>query len=572
VGDALASMGLVIEPAPEGKVIGRTFVVTQPVFSTRDGYFQLLNIFHRTTRDVVLERELLLKRGQPYDPLLIEETTRNIQTPLPFTIAGQRLYPPDVSSVVVITPVRSSVPNEVDLLVVTRDLWSLRFNTDFEFQQNTFTLLETSLSENNLFGWRKYLSLGFGFDQGAYHAGPTYVDPNIHGTHLTLWTSALLYAGRETGHYEGNYELVSLHRPLYALASQWGAGVDVIHQDVISRVFLGNGLRLVDLADAPGLDDIPYEYRRRTVTVDANAVRSFGSDVIQRLTAGYLVDLRRSEVLADFPGDPAQASLFLSEWAPVTEHRSEPYLRYELFTPRYVVLRDLGTFDLRESQQVGILARVRVSEGLTELGADFRALGGGVTAGVATAPGGSYLSLSAGVSARLRHDNGSLIDQNAGAAAFAATPLIAGVLRIVVEGEIDTKRADTSHTPYVLGALLAPLGYGIGYLNGASALRGYQIGEFIGDAVFVGHLEIRTAALAIASQRVGVVGFYDIGDAAPALANLVPRSDLGLGLRWLIPQLNSSVIRADWAVPLADGIVTRAGMPGRFSAGFQQAF
>ena len=48
--------------------------------------------------------------------------------------------------------------------------------------------------------------------------------------------------------------------------------------------------------------------------------------------------------------------------------------------------------------------------------------------------------------------------------------------------------------------------------------------------------------------------------------------DVGVGLRWLIPQLNSYVIRVDWAVPLEDGIVTPAGMPGRVSAGFAQIF
>jgi hypothetical protein len=31
-------------------------------------------------------------------------------------------------------------------------------------------------------------------------------------------------------------------------------------------------------------------------------------------------------------------------------------------------------------------------------------------------------------------------------------------------------------------------------------------------------------------------------------------------------------MRFDWAVPLQDGVITRAGMPGRFSAGFLQAF
>jgi hypothetical protein len=50
------------------------------------------------------------------------------------------------------------------------------------------------------------------------------------------------------------------------------------------------------------------------------------------------------------------------------------------------------------------------------------------------------------------------------------------------------------------------------------------------------------------------------------------RTDVGVGLRWLIPHLNASVIRVDWAVPLQNGIVTPGGLPGRASAGFQQTF
>jgi hypothetical protein len=474
--------------------------------------------------------------------------------------------------VVAIVPVRSQVPGQVDVLLVTRDLWSLRFNTEFEFQQNTFTLLDTSLSENNLFGWRKFLSLGFGFDQGAYHYGPTYVDPNIRGTHLMLWTAATVYHARETGRAEGNYELASLHYPLYALASRWGGGVDVVHEDVVPRVFQGNRLRQVDLSDAPGVERIPYQYRRRAVAVDASVVRSFGAAVIQRVTAGYLIDSHRSAVLPDFPGDAAAARLFLAEWARATERRSEAYLSYELFTPKYVVFRDLSTFDLRENRQIGVLLRARVAEGLPALGADFRALGVGAAVGFAVAPGGSYLSASVGASARRRHDDGRLIDQAAGVAVFAASPLLGGVLRLVAGAELDGKRADTLRTPYVLGGVTTALGYRIGELNGAGALRGYQIGEFIGNTALVGHVELRTAPLAVASQRVGGLLFYDVGHAAESLSGLAPRHDVGLGVRWLIPQLNGSVIRGDWAVPLADGVVTRAGLPGRFSAGFQQVF
>jgi hypothetical protein len=559
VAEAMASLGARVDPAPRGKTIGRVFVVNQAVFSKRDWYFQLLNIFHWTTRPYILERELLLKPGQMYDEALVEESMRNVQSPPGLVVLGRTLVQPELSSVVVILPLASSVPGQVDLLLVTRDIWSLRFNSNFEYQGNALTLFETSLSENNLFGWRKYVSMGFSFDQGKYFYGPSYFDPNIRGTRLTLYTSAIFYSSRETGKYEGNGQTVSVRYPLYSLASRWGGGVDVTHQDAVARGFKGNRIRLVDVEGTPQPDLLPYEYRRRTATVDASGVRSFGKAVIQRVTAGYLVDRRSSAVLPTFPGDAQTADLFLQQWAPTDEQRSEPYLRYEMFTPRYVVLRDLDTFDLRENRLIGPFLRARVSQGVPPLGATFSALGLGVAAGAAAAPAGGFLSVQVSASARYRHDGGRWIDQVGSAGFFAATPLIDGLFRVVAEAQIDSQRADTLNTPFTLG--------------GSNGLRGYAIGEFLGTSMLRGHIEVRTGPIpAIFSQRFGALVFYDVGDAAPAFADLLLRNDVGVGLRWLIPQFNSYVIRFDWAVPLQDGNVTRAGMPGRFSAGYQQAF
>jgi hypothetical protein len=559
VDDAMASLGKHVDPAPQGKTIGKIHVVNQDVFSKRDWYFQLLNIFHWTTRSYILERELLLRPGQLYDQALVEESTRNLQSPAGIIVAGRTVGQPELSSVVVLLPVASAIPGQVDLLLVTRDIWSLRFNTVFEYQANALTLLQTSLSENNLFGWRKQLSLGFSFDQGNYYYGPTYQDPNIRGTRLTLYARALFYNSRATGEYEGNSQVAALRYPLYSLASKWGAGVDVTHVSNVARVFRGNSLRLVDLSGTPEIEGLPYEYGRRVVIADANAVRSFrGAAVIQRATVGYLADRRSAGVLPTFPGDAATAALFLSQWAPIPERRSEPYVRYEVFTPRYAVLRDLDTFDLRENRQLGPLLRARVSEGLPALGASFAALGVGVAAGFAAAPAGGYLSLTVEASGRWRYDQGRWIDQEGEAKASGATPIVGGLFRIVAEAQVASKRVDTTNTPFVLG--------------GANGLRGYAIGEFIGTTLLVGHIEVRTVPVGIWSQRVGMVAFYDIGDAAPSFSDLLPRNDVGLGLRWLAPQFNSTVIRFDWAVPLQNGVGTRAGTPGRFSAGFAQVF
>jgi hypothetical protein len=559
-----ATLGLAIDPHPEGKTIGRIYVVNEEVFSRRDWWFQFFNIFHRTTRENALRRELLVKPGTPYDQALVDETVRNLQVPPALTIGGRSVDAPELSSVVAIVPIVSPVAGQIDLLVVTRDVWSLRFNTDFDFQQNKLALLDTSLSENNLFGWRKFLSFGYTLNLGAYGFGPTYFDPNIHGTHLTLYTSAVAWYARDTGHYEGDREIVSLRYPLYSLASQWGGGVDFIHQNLVQRAYQGAGLQQICLADAasrmgmpcPGDQQFPYIYRYDDLTVDSSVVRSFGTYVIQRVTAGHLFDARTRSVLPDFAGDAAQAAQFLSLVAPDAERRSEPYLRYDVFTAHYEIFRDLETFDLRENRRLGPSLSLRLSYGLPALGADFTSLGLSGAVGWAGAWRGGVVDGTVKAGGRLRE--GKLIDQSVSGEVFAASPILGRALRLVVDGQGAAVRDDTRKTFY--------------YVGGQTGLRGYAIGELVGTAELIGHVELRTLALPVFSQRFGVLGFYDVGGAAPSWRAVVPYHDVGGGLRWLIPQLNSSVVRIDWAFALQNTIYTRAGAPGRVTAGFEQAF
>ena len=149
------------------------------------------------------------------------------------------------------------------------------------------------------------------------------------------------------------------------------------------------------------------------------------------------------------------------------------------------------------------------------------------------------------------------IDQVGNVTVYAASPIVGRLFRIVVGGQVDSQRANTTNTPFVLG--------------GSNGMRGYEVNEFIGTTALVGpHRDPHDAARDL-SQRIGGALFYDVGDAAPSFADLDLHNDVGLGVRWLIPQLNSTVIRIDWAVPLQDGPVTRVGI-GRFSASFEQVF
>ena len=182
-----------------------------------------------------------------------------------------------------------------------------------------------------------------------------------------------------------------------------------------------------------------------------------------------------------------------------------------------------------------------------------------MAAGIAVGPAGGYVSLSARPRRGGATTTSRWIDQEAAGKFYAATPLIGRLFRLVVGLAVESKRADTTNTPFVLG--------------GVERVARLPIGEFLGTTAFVGHIEVRTAPMAaIFSQRIGALVFYDVGHAAASFSELVPRNDVGAGVRWLIPQFNSTVIRLDWAFPLQDGAVTHAGTPGRFSAGLLQVF
>jgi hypothetical protein len=277
--------------------------------------------------------------------------------------------------------------------------------------------------------------------------------------------------------------------------------------------------------------------------------------VIQRLSAGHLLDSRRFAVPPDFSA-PALADEYLREFAPLSEQRSEPYLRYEVFTPRYLIIRDLDTFDLRENRQLGPRFAARVSYGLPGLGADFSALGLAVAASWAASPAGGYTLVSVTASTRLR--DGRFIDETSTEQIYLATPMFRRVVRLVVAGGASAARADTQNTRYFLG--------------GDTGLRGYAINAIDGTSMLVGHVELRSQAVHIYSQRVGGLLFYDVGGAAPSFGSLRAYHDFGLGLRWLIPQLNSAVLRLDWAIAEPAAPLTRAGLPGRITGGFEQVF
>jgi outer membrane protein assembly factor BamA len=103
-------------------------------------------------------------------------------------------------------------------------------------------------------------------------------------------------------------------------------------------------------------------------------------------------------------------------------------------------------------------------------------------------------------------------------------------------------------------------------LGGGQGLRGVPSGALVGKNLLLANVEYRTRPFIIETVHVGFVLFYDVGtayDVTPA-----PTHTLGMGLRILLPQFNTQVIRLDLGFIL--GSPDSALNLDRFSSTFGQ--
>jgi outer membrane protein assembly factor BamA len=520
VDEVLAKHVLAIDPSPGDKRIGSIQIVNLEVFSEKDGFLEWFNIFHRTTRDEIIRRELLFRTGAMWNQELIDETLRNIRDPF-------------LSNVVVILPVKSTTAGVVDVLVVTRDVWSLRLNSNFQIHDGVLRLLNLSIAENNLFGWRKTASMRFNMDQGIFWIGPHYSDPNIAGTRLKLYSDFSTIFNRETQAYEGTSSNVHLTYPLWSLASVWAGSAKFSHTDYISRRYVGS--------------DAVLEYENRGFNVVTRGLASIGRSVKHQFSLTHrLIDFESALVHS---ADP-------TVWnAPNSRRESELIVGYRLYTPQWMETRDVDTFDFREDYRVGPDVSVSIARAFEFLGSNEEYTGLSAAASWMFAlPKEAFIRLKGSWYGRLQ--DGALFDHSLGGSFYGVSPRLGRYARLITRFKVGVRLENGSGN----------LGYQLGGENG---MRGYSIGAFEGESYLLGQLEMRTMPLHMGFVRLGGVVFWDMGHAAAKFSELDPHHDVGVGFRLLIPQANPYVLRADWAFGLQGN---EAGWPGRFSFGFQQVF
>ncbi len=189
-----------------GAVIGEIYVHTQDIFDpSREEedklLFNLANRLHMTTRPGIVEHKLLFERGDPYDPRLLQETARYLRS-------QDYLYDATVR------PIRYR-DNRVDILVVTRDVWTLSIGAGLERSGGANTV-QVSVEDSNFLGTGRKLDVKRSDDPDRSSQRFRYVDTALFGSRaeLRLW-----YSDNSDGHRQ----VFDLAKPFFSLGSRWAA-------------------------------------------------------------------------------------------------------------------------------------------------------------------------------------------------------------------------------------------------------------------------------------------------------------------------------------------------------------
>jgi hypothetical protein len=532
-----------IAPNPEGKVIEQIDIVTLDVVEPRDPVPNWLNDFHVTTRASVVRNEVLLRRGDLYSQPLVDETIRNLRA-LPQL------------SVVLVVATEGSAPDRVGLVVITKDVWSLRLSWDVEVPSGGIELLELHPEERNLFGRHQAVSATFILQPSAYTLGAGYAIQRIQSSRIAVVSDANVVINRSTGSPEGSYGSLVAGQPLYSGLAEWAWDASTSWQDIEQRRYVN--AQLGSYFDPATNQSIPFEYRQREYKTVYELRRSFGWDTKHDLTLG--VGIARDQYMTSFPGaNPVTVADFVSGFVPVSDTRVGPSIQYETYTKRYIRVIDFDTLALQEDYHLG-------HDVVLAAAPSFRALGSTLNIVSLTANAQYTVAVRDGLFRLGVKTTTELTTDRVAQAVFEpyahlVTPSIAGIGRFVVDGELyDRWRNYLNLTDY---------------LGGGDRLRGYPTNFFVGEDWFAYNLEFRSRPVEILSCQLGAVGFFDAGDAFNGWSNFHPFQSVGFGLRALFPQLDRSVFRGDLGFPIERPIDPSTGAPIpplAFFVSFGQAF
>jgi len=538
IAEALATTGRLLEESPEGKIVEAVEVVPLEVIELEDPAPRLLNVFHTTTRPHVLAREVMLPVGQPYRQYRVDESVRSLRS-------FQQL------SLVLAVAVRGSAPDRVRVLLVTKDVWSIRPNFDLRMGAGGVDLLRFEPTERNIAGRLDSAVTRFELLPETVTLGAAYIVPRLGGLRVYSINDVNAVVNRRTGDVEGSFGRIAATAPLLSSDTPFVWGFGMVWLDMYARRYVGARLATFDAPSTPEVDRIPDFFHARHMTQTLSGVWSIGRAHKLDVSLGAELSIRQFVGLDPSRYAPDIVEDYRRLRVPTSDDRAAPWAQVRAYESRFVRLHDYDVLALQEDYRVGYDTWLRAYPVTRALGSTRSFLGLAGVAQYTTAVGDGLARAMGEVVTELQPDDVPTVEVGANLTLVSPRFFLG---RIILDG-------------VAIGRPRNYLNHRSG-LGGEGRLRGYPSGAFLGENLVTYNAELRTRPLTILACQVGGAAFFDVGDAFDG-TSFAPKSSAGFGVRGMLPQLDRKVMRFDVAFPLVrDG----GEGPVGFYLSFEQAF
>ncbi|MFH1130152.1 MAG: hypothetical protein V1754_02380, partial [Pseudomonadota bacterium] len=343
-----------------------------------------INFVHVKTQDYVVRQELLVSPGQIWDQEKIDEGQRNLRKL--FILAVARAL-----------ACKSEDPDKVILLVVTKDLWSIRTNITFNQTGKVMKLLEFVPTEENFLGRNKRVSLHVRLSQLDFSGpvvrdhialGQMYKDQRLFGTHLQVFEqfdaiidgrslcggaigdqTRIWCPPRARAPLAGALGHIVFGRPLFSVNTKWGFRIQAYADAAQQRHYRQNtDLGNIPQGESPGLSlrtllydghpdgrprAVPFVYDRLRLLTSGGITRSFGHEIKHNITSGIAAYRLHFTPPDNFPFDQTTTNWYVREFLPRSETAAFLFVNYSSYTNRFVRLQNIQTFALSEDYWLG---------------------------------------------------------------------------------------------------------------------------------------------------------------------------------------------------------------------------
>lgn len=493
-----------------GAVIGEILIRAKDIFDTEipeedRAAFRFANRIHRKTREGVIRKQLLFESGDLYSRRVLEESERLLR-------GSPYLYEASIR------PVRYQ-QNQVDVEVVTRDVWTLTFALGFS-RSGGVNSTRFGLEDGNFLGLGKEVTVRRTSNVDRTSLLYRYRDPNLLGTRGKI---ALAYQDQS----DGSSRSIALERPFFSLDARWALGLGAASEDRVDSLYSRG-----EITDR-------FRHRRSYLDGSGGLCRGLVGKRALRFTMGFTFERDRFEAAAGFP----PPSL-----VPPGRTLVYPWVGLDRVEDAFIEARDLDRIQRTEDLNLGRQLKARVGYAARSFGSDRDALVFGTSLVAGSNPGhAQLLFVSAQASGRW-------------ASGGVENLVVGGAVRYFVRDLGDhilyaTLSADAASRLDPERQLL---------LGGDNGLRGYPLRFQDGDRRVLLTLEQRfyTNWHLFRLVHVGAAVFFDAGRAWHAGSRGADEEgvlkDVGVGLRLGSSRSSKgALVHLDVAVPLDGGGTVR---------------